>query len=284
MLHASTGLRQLRNGFERSGAESDRTRTSTSRGCPVDGRARWRWNRFESFEGNLAAQGLVNRVRSARLALVLTTAWSCGGQTISDATMPTETGRPPPTVVAESGMVAESGAGEGALDDGEGAGGSDLDGSAMPGLDAAREIDGTWPGSGDGAQPVGDASTTGADATDATGNSVGSCPSAFGSSEGARCDSQQVCDYPQGRCGCAPCQTANGQKSQYWHCEPWKMPPMPCPGVAPEVGSACSPQLSLCEYIPCCSLGYGMEVVLQCRGPTWTRGGCLASCFLASCP
>lgn len=102
---------------------------------------------------------------------------------------------------------------------------------------------------------------------------VAACPATYADvSQGATCDPQANCDYPQARCFCdvqcaTLCETQvdGGPNEKTWWCDV-PAPPTTCPVPRPRVGSACTAAGEMCDYGACEG-----NVAIECTGGVWTR-------------
>jgi hypothetical protein len=111
------------------------------------------------------------------------------------------------------------------------------------------------------------------------------CPASLsGVAQGTLCSlGKDVCVYPEGLCGCAPCRE-DGGVGAIWECGTWTSAGDACPSPRPLFGAACAIEGAECDYGQCCGL-LALGPSMKCVGGTWaqwTNGGC--ACNYAACP
>jgi hypothetical protein len=108
------------------------------------------------------------------------------------------------------------------------------------------------------------------------------CPATFSSlSPGVGCpgDRSLCCAYPEGACGCTPCQA--DALSSMWVCRGWGPDQPECPAEPPLVGDACNDAGAYCSYGSPCRVQVGWTVA--CQNGYWAGAGGGGSCLLPAC-
>jgi hypothetical protein len=108
------------------------------------------------------------------------------------------------------------------------------------------------------------------------------CPASFSAlAEGSPCPVQDTtCFYPEGGCGCAPCEVDGGMSGQ-WKCRTWSSAGMGCPAPRVPLGSACTTEGLECDYNGCCT-GVSLGRSEVCKGGQWqtyVSGACTCARF-----
>jgi len=107
------------------------------------------------------------------------------------------------------------------------------------------------------------------------------CPSTFSSLlPGAACPGDRFlfCAYPEGVCGCTPCQ-ADALSSE-WVCRGWGPDQPDCPAAPPLVGDTCEAG-AYCSYGSGCRVQVGWTVA--CQNGYWVAAGGGGSCLIPAC-
>ena len=112
------------------------------------------------------------------------------------------------------------------------------------------------------------------------------CPLTFGGlATGSACplNLDATCVYPQGECGCVPCESGSGpgKTSTEWACEAWPVP-QGCPEPRPRIGTACATDGQTCFYGSPCGVTSSLPAI-GCRDGAWGYTPFAADCAIRLC-
>ena len=110
------------------------------------------------------------------------------------------------------------------------------------------------------------------------------CPTSFAAADGTLCTKiAEACDFAEGRCGCELCSVEAGPPETHWRCKSWSDAPAGCATPRPLLGTPCTADGQICDYLQCCR-GPDMGPREECKSGVWQSSvdvGC--SCLTPSC-